>query len=173
MFQAIQVEAESEQQGLTHLRAQRLTRGPSREFSFDRREQALDQGAATVKPSWESISHLGAHSMHAPSFLSAFGGNQALCSKALADVSMIALAIKLRVGQHQSDADLLGSCFDDRRQIRAVVPRTAPRELRQHELLIEDWIFREAEARLSEHRELRQLLGLASVPDFTTLYRFL
>ena len=40
-------------------------------------------------------------------------------------------------------------------------------------MLIEDWTFREAEARLSEHRELRQVLGLASVPDFTTLYRFL
>ena len=37
----------------------------------------------------------------------------------------------------------------------------------------EDWTFREAEVRLSEHRELRQVLGLASAPDFTTLYRFL
>jgi hypothetical protein len=37
----------------------------------------------------------------------------------------------------------------------------------------EDWTFREAEVRLGEHRELRQALGLASGPDFTTLYRFL
>ena len=37
----------------------------------------------------------------------------------------------------------------------------------------EDWTFREAEVRLAEHRELRQVLGLRSVPDFTTLYRFL
>jgi hypothetical protein len=37
----------------------------------------------------------------------------------------------------------------------------------------EDWTFREAEVRLLEHRELRQALGLRSVPDFTTLYRFL
>ena len=29
--------------------------------------------------------------------------------------------------------------------------------------------FREAEVRLGEHRELRQALGLVSVPDFTTL----
>jgi hypothetical protein len=36
----------------------------------------------------------------------------------------------------------------------------------------EDGTFREAEVRLSEHRELGQALGLASVPDFTTLYRF-
>ena len=37
----------------------------------------------------------------------------------------------------------------------------------------EDWTFREAEVQLGEHRELRQALGLVSVPDFTTLYRFL
>ncbi len=36
----------------------------------------------------------------------------------------------------------------------------------------EDWTFREAEVRLGEHRELRQALGLVSVPDFTTLGRF-
>jgi hypothetical protein len=37
----------------------------------------------------------------------------------------------------------------------------------------EDWTFPEAEVRLGEHRELRQVLGLVRVPDFTTLYRFL
>ena len=37
----------------------------------------------------------------------------------------------------------------------------------------EDWTFREAEVPLGEYRELRQALGLVSVPDFTTLYRFL
>lgn len=37
----------------------------------------------------------------------------------------------------------------------------------------EDWTFREAEVRLGEHRELRQLLGLVSMSDSTTLYRFL
>jgi hypothetical protein len=37
----------------------------------------------------------------------------------------------------------------------------------------EDCTFREAEVRPGEHRELRQVLGLVSVPDFTTLYRFL
>ena len=37
----------------------------------------------------------------------------------------------------------------------------------------EDWTFPEAEVRLGEHRELRQVLQLSSVPDHTTLYRFL
>ena len=35
------------------------------------------------------------------------------------------------------------------------------------------WTFREAQVRLSEHRELREILPLRSVPDYTTLYRFL
>ena len=37
----------------------------------------------------------------------------------------------------------------------------------------EDWTFRETEVRLREHRELRWALRLPSVPDYTTLYRFL
>jgi transposase-like protein DUF772 len=37
----------------------------------------------------------------------------------------------------------------------------------------EDWTFRETEVRLREHRELRRVLQLGSVPDYTTLYRFL
>ena len=37
----------------------------------------------------------------------------------------------------------------------------------------EDWTFRETEVRLREHRELRRVLQLQSVPDYTTLYRFL
>ena len=37
----------------------------------------------------------------------------------------------------------------------------------------EDWTFRETEVRLREHRELRETLQLSSVPDYTTLYRFL
>src|SRR5688500_12382564 len=37
----------------------------------------------------------------------------------------------------------------------------------------EDWTYREAEVRLAEHAELRGALGLARVPDHTTVYRFL
>ncbi len=67
---------------------------------------------------------------------------------------------------------------------RAVLPsyrtRFSKHQFTQPQLLAilclmryEDWTFREAEVRLREHQELRQTLGLKSVPDFTTLYRFL
>jgi hypothetical protein len=65
---------------------------------------------------------------------------------------------------------------------RAVLPsfrtRFSKHQFTQPQLLAilclmryEDWTFREAEVRLREHQELRQTLGLKSVPDFTTLYR--
>src|SRR6266446_4690075 len=66
---------------------------------------------------------------------------------------------------------------------RAVLPRYrsrfSKRQFTQPQLLAilclmryEDWTFREAEVRLGEHRELRQVLGLVSVPDFTPVSFF-
>ncbi len=67
---------------------------------------------------------------------------------------------------------------------RAVLPpyrtRFSNHQFTQPELLAilclgryEDGTFREAEVRLREHRELRLIPGVRSVPDFTTVYRFL
>jgi hypothetical protein len=42
--------------------------------------------------------HLGAHSMNAPAFLSALGGNHALRPELLADVRVVPLAVELGVG---------------------------------------------------------------------------
>jgi hypothetical protein len=67
---------------------------------------------------------------------------------------------------------------------RAVLPpyrsRFSKHQFTQPQLLTilclmryEDWTFREAEVRLREHRELRTVLGLSRVPDYTTVYRFL
>jgi hypothetical protein len=67
---------------------------------------------------------------------------------------------------------------------QAVLPaqrtKFSKRQFTQPQLLVvlclmhyEDWTIREAEVRLSEHTELRSALRLNSVPDYTTLYRFL
>jgi hypothetical protein len=53
------------------------------------------------------------------------------------DLGVIALAVELGVGQHQADARLLGSRFDELSQIGTIVPRPASRDLRQHKLLIQ------------------------------------
>jgi hypothetical protein len=64
---------------------------------------------------------------------------------------------------------------------RAVLPRYRSRftkhQFTQPQLLAilclmryEDWTFREGEVRLSEHRELRQVLGLVSVSERNHTY---
>src|ERR1700682_602774 len=106
MPQAVQIETQSEQQGLTLLRVQRATRRAGRELAFYRTEKALDQGSASVKPSRKGSPHFGAHSMDAPGFLSTLGGDHAVCSELLADIGVIPFAVELGVGQHQPDARL-------------------------------------------------------------------
>lgn len=67
---------------------------------------------------------------------------------------------------------------------RSVLParrsRFSKKQFSQPQLLallclmrFEDWTYREAEVRLSEHSELREALELSEVPDHTTVYRFL
>lgn len=135
MLQAVQIETQAEQQGLAHLGAQRTTGCASRELALHRTEQAFDQGSASVEASRERPPHLRAHSVDAPGFLSALGGDYTQRAELLPDVGVIPLAVELGVGQNQADARFLPSGLDHRRQVRAVVPRSASRDLRQHELL--------------------------------------
>src|ERR1700675_3473131 len=108
MPQAIQIETQSEQQGLTLLRAQRTAGRASGELALHRTEQTLDQSTAPVEPSWKCSPHLGTHSVDAPRFLAALGGDHALRPELAPDVGVISLAVELGVGQHQADARLLG-----------------------------------------------------------------
>src|ERR671924_59055 len=84
----------------------------------------------------------------------------------MAEVGFIALArVALRVGQAALPAYRSKSskrCFT-RPQLLAILCL----------MRYEDWTFREAEVRLAEHSELRRALLLRSVPDYTTVYRFL
>ena len=67
---------------------------------------------------------------------------------------------------------------------REVMPayshRFSPQRFTQPQLLAvlclmryEDWTFRAAEIRLAEHGELRRVLELQAVPDYSTLFRFM
>ena len=107
MFQPIQIETESEQQGLTHLHGQGSTWGTGREFSFDRREQTLDQRTAAVNPLWKGTAHLGAHAVNGPGFLSTLRRNHTLCPELFPDVGVISFAVEFGVRQHQPDASFL------------------------------------------------------------------
>jgi hypothetical protein len=84
----------------------------------------------------------------------------------MAEVGLVTFArVALRVGQ---------------RALSAYRSKFSKHRFQQPQLLAilclmrdEDWTFREAEVRLSEHTELRAALGLQHVPDYTTVYRFL
>jgi hypothetical protein len=137
MPQAIQIETQAEEQSLRLLRAHRATGRTSRELAFHRTGQALNQGSAPAEPPRKRLPHLGAHSMRAPGFLSALGGDHALRSELFPDISVISFAVELGVGQDQPDARLLGSRFDHCGEIRTIVPRATSCDLRQQELLIQ------------------------------------
>ena len=137
MPQAIEVETQSEQQGLAHLHPERAAGRPSRELALHRREHRFDQGAAPVELSRKRPPHFGPHSAHPPGLLPTLGRDHAPGPQWAPEVGMIPLAIEFGVGQHHSDARLLGSRFAQARQIRAVVPRTASRALPEQELLIQ------------------------------------
>src|SRR6266852_3918587 len=98
MFQAIQIETQSEQQGLAHLHGQRAARCAGRELALHRAEQALDQRSAAVEPSWERPAHLSSHSVYAPCFLSSLGGDHTLRSELLPDVGVIPFAVEFGIG---------------------------------------------------------------------------
>jgi len=137
MPQAIQIGAQSKQQSLPLLHAQRTTRRTSREFALYRTEQTLDQSATPIELPRKRPPHLGTNSAYAPGLHATLGGDHTLRPELLPDIGMIPLAVEFGVGQHQADARLLGSRFDRGGQIRAIVPRTTSRDLRQQELLIQ------------------------------------
>jgi len=95
---------QSEQEGLTHLHAQRAARCGWCEPAFYRTEQALEQGPSAVEPLREGPPHLGTHPAHSPRFLPALRGNHTLRPELLPDICYISLAVKFGVGQHQTDA---------------------------------------------------------------------
>ena len=113
MPQAIQIETQSEQQGLAHLHAQRAAWCTGGELSLHRREDTLDQGAASIQPSRKRPPHLSADSLDAPSLVATLGRDHALCSELPANIGMISLAVEFGVGQHQSDTGLLSRNLTD------------------------------------------------------------
>src|SRR6202049_434368 len=106
MFQAIQIETQTEQQGLTLLRAQRTARRTSRELALHRREQRFDQGPVPIEPLRERPPHLGAHSVHSPGFLPALSGDHTLRPELLPDIGVVALAIEFGSGNNYAHARL-------------------------------------------------------------------
>ncbi len=181
MLQAVEVEAQPEQKGLTHLFLKRATGHPSRKLSLHGREKRFDESTAPIELLRKRPPHVGAYSAQALGFLPALGRNHAARSKSLPDESVVPLAVEFCVGQHQPDARLVGSGPDERTQTATVVPRAAPCAPREQTPLIQvhhDQPFQpmpprqrllpvmmQAPYKLRAYRSLRQTRGVNGHPS--------
>jgi len=80
--------------------------------------------------------HLGPDAMNSPRLFSAFGGDDALGMKLLADEGMVALGIEFGVGQHAADGCVGMGLSDQGGKVGTIVPRSLPGRLCQDELLL-------------------------------------
>jgi hypothetical protein len=128
--QAIDIEIQGEEQGLTLLRAQRTARRTWTNLARRRREQRFDQHPVSLKFSRERSRGTGTHSVLNPGFRFALGKVCVLNSAVLGKVGAVAIAVEFSVGKQRSDERLLA------RGIRAVAVEVVARELRQRKPLI-------------------------------------
>ena len=121
----VDVVGQSQQKRLFALRCETSPRCFTGEFSFDCAKDALGLDALSIKLCGKVAPHLCSHSSKFPARLASLSRDNALGTELLADVLMVALAIELRIGQHQSDP-LRAICdlIKQRWQCRAVVSRS-------------------------------------------------
>lgn len=77
MLQAVKIVREAKQQSLAALCQQTAAGRTAGEFSLGRGENSFDQGPPAIEVRGEMVSHLGAQTMNAPSFLAASTSVQA------------------------------------------------------------------------------------------------
>src|SRR5262245_52804830 len=94
----IDIIGQPQQHSLPILRRLRPSRSLSRELPFDCRKDTLHLGPLSILPLREATPHLGTDPMDLPRGFAALGGNNALRSHLMADMLMIAFAVKLSVG---------------------------------------------------------------------------
>lgn len=100
---------------------------------FHRRKNTLDQAAAAVAVAREMLAHLLTITCGFAAG-EAFGRDNAFGVQLFPAESVIALRVKLRVGQHTSYRGMLMSLGNQGGQAGAVVPRSLPRTLGQYQL---------------------------------------
>jgi hypothetical protein len=101
MPQAVEIEGQTEQQGLANLGREAATRCFRGELAFDDREHRFYFGAWPIQFVRKLTVHLVANFFvgdAAPA-----SGNDTACSHRGADVPVIVFRVELRVGQHQAD----------------------------------------------------------------------
>src|SRR6266581_9440064 len=77
--------------------------------------------ALAITLGWESYAHLRTHPVKFPARLTSLSRNDTLCANLLADVPVVALAVKLRIGHNGSNAVAWNLFIEQRSQGGAVI----------------------------------------------------
>jgi hypothetical protein len=104
-----------------------------REFAFHGRKDTFDQAAAAVAAAREVLAHLLTITCGSAAG-EALGGDNAFGVQLFPAESVIALRVKLRVGQYASYGGMLMGFLNQSGQTGAIVPRSLPRTLGQYQL---------------------------------------
>ena len=112
----VDVVRQAEQKCLFALRSERTARCFGREFAFDCAEDRLGMHALPIALGGESRPHLRTHSMNLPAGFASFSGNNTLRPNLLADVPVVALAVKLGIGHNGSNAVAWNHFIEQRSQ---------------------------------------------------------
>src|SRR5207247_7725672 len=80
---------------------------------------------------WESYAHLRTHPVKFPARLTSLSRNDTLCANLLADVPVVALAVKLGIGHNGSNAVACNHFIEQRSQGGAVINGSLMSLLRQ------------------------------------------
>ncbi len=126
MPQAIEVEGQAEQQGLTDLQRHAAARCFRRQLAFDHREDRLDLRPVSIQLTRERSVHL------VPDFSfrvapTARSGDHTVGPQSLRNVAVILLGVELGVGQHQADRQGAAGHIQQSGKSARVAPRTLPR----------------------------------------------
>src|SRR5260370_41097628 len=133
--QAVEVISQAEQQGLADLRSQAAARSAGGEFALDHRKGGFDLRALSIALLRKLPVHLSTQNSfgNPPARLRR---DNALRSPALPNMLVVGFGIKLGIGKHQAQRNVLGGRVHQSRKRPRVDPRPLPRPLRQQDLLM-------------------------------------
>src|SRR6266852_8154477 len=133
--QAVEVISQAEQQGLADLRSQATARSAGGEFALDHRKDGFDLRALSIALLRKLPVHLSTQNSfgNPPARLRR---DNALRSPALPNMLVVGFGIKLGIGKHQAQRNVLGGRVHQSRKRPRVDPRPLPRPLRQQDLLM-------------------------------------
>ncbi len=92
------------------LRKQTPARSAAGQFALGDGEDSFDESAATVLLAWKVGAHWGTNAVNRPGLFPTLGGDNTQRMQLLTNESVIALGIKLGIGQHAANGSVGWAC---------------------------------------------------------------